>query len=206
MSKINSLPSLEQTLPGRAQAMTLDFKHAVLAIDMREIPENCNSIWLALGCFWGAERLFWALPGVKNTAVGYAGGHTPNPTYDEVCSGQTGHTEIVQVVFDPSEISLRSLFKVFWEAHNPTQGMRQGNDVGSQYRSAIYGSAEQLVIAQLSQDTFQRELSAQHIGPITTELSTASAFYYAETYHQQYLHKNPRGYCGLQGTGVVCPI
>jgi peptide-methionine (S)-S-oxide reductase len=206
MSKINSLPSLEQTLPGRPQAMTLDFQHAVLAIDMRESPENSSSIWLALGCFWGAERLFWALPGVKNTAVGYAGGATPNPTYEEVCSGLTGHTEIVQVVFDPSEISLTSLLKVFWEAHNPTQGMRQGNDVGSQYRSAIYGSAEQLVIAQLSQEAFQRELSAKNIGQITTELSTAPAFYYAETYHQQYLHKNPRGYCGLKGTGVVCPI
>jgi len=206
MSKINSLPSVEQTLPGREQAMTLDFQHAVLATDMREIPENCATIWFALGCFWGAERLFWALPGVKNTAVGYAGGHTPNPTYDEVCSGQTGHTEIVQVVYDPSEIALTSLLKVFWEAHNPTQGMRQGNDVGTQYRSAVYGSPEQLVIALSSRDAFQHELSAKNIGQVTTELTPLSAFYYAESYHQQYLHKNPRGYCGLKGTGVLCPI
>ncbi|MDO7674684.1 MAG: peptide-methionine (S)-S-oxide reductase MsrA [Reinekea forsetii] len=206
MSNNSSLPSVAQSLPGRAQAMELDFQHAVLAIDMRQVPDNCASVWLALGCFWGAERLFWALPGVKNTAVGYAGGHTPNPTYDEVCSGQTGHTEIVQVVFDPNEIGLTTLLKVFWEAHNPTQGMRQGNDVGTQYRSAIYGSADQLVVAQASLDAFQQQLTLNSLGQISTELRATPTFYYAETYHQQYLHKNPRGYCGLKGTGVVCAL
>lgn len=206
MSRRTTLPESTELLPGRAEAMALNFQHAVLPIDMREVPEGCHVIWLGLGCFWGAERLFWQTNGVVNTAVGYAGGETPNPTYDEVCSGLTGHTEIVQVVYDPSVISLSELLKVFWEAHDPTQGMRQGNDIGTQYRSAIYGNATQLEEAQASAKAYEGSLKSKGMGEITTEIRTAPTFYYAEEYHQQYLHKNPNGYCGLKGTGVVCPI
>jgi peptide-methionine (S)-S-oxide reductase len=160
-----------------------------------------------MGCFWGVERRFWQQPGVWTTAVGYAGGHTPNPTYEEVCSGLTGHTEVVLVVFDPQQTSYEQLLKVFWEAHNPTQGMRQGNDIGTQYRSAIYClDAAQRAAAEASQAQFQAELEKAGLGPITTEIADAPAFYYAEAYHQQYLAKNPGGYCGLGGTGVCLPV
>jgi peptide-methionine (S)-S-oxide reductase len=170
-------------------------------------PAGLAQAVFALGCFWGAERRFWQQPGVWSTAVGYAGGHTPNPTYDEACSGLTGHTEVVLVVFDPQLISYEALLKVFWEAHNPTQGMRQGNDTGSQYRSAIYCyGAEQLAAATASQAAFQVELEKAGFGPITTEVREAPPFYYAEAYHQQYLAKNPGGYCGLGGTGVCLPV
>jgi peptide-methionine (S)-S-oxide reductase len=206
MSKIKELPNASQLLAGRSEAISLNFTHAVLNTDMRDTPEGSETVWLGLGCFWGAERLFWGLPGVISTAVGYAGGQTLNPTYDEVCSGFTAHTEVVQVIFNPSEISLNELLKVFWEAHDPTQGMQQGNDVGTQYRSAIYGTTTQVEQSLLSRDAFQTELNGKGLGEITTEIMTAPAFYYAEEYHQQYLHKNPNGYCGLKGTGVVCPI
>lgn len=206
MAKMQILPAEEQMLPGREQPVKLDYKHAVLGVDMREIAEGCERIWLAAGCFWGVERLFWQLPGITNTAVGYAGGKTQNPTYEEVCSGYTGHTEIVQVDYQPSQISLDQLLKVFWEAHNPTQGMRQGNDIGTQYRSAIYASAEQLQVAVISKAVYQKALDDRGFGVITTELAPVQPFYYAEQYHQQYLYKNPNGYCGLKGTGAVCPI
>jgi peptide-methionine (S)-S-oxide reductase len=170
-------------------------------------PANLERIVFGMGCFWGAERLFWRLSGVYSTAVGYAGGFTPNPTYKEVCSGQTGHTEVVQVVYDPAVISLKQLLKVFWEAHNPTQGMRQGNDTGTQYRSAIYATApEQLAEAQNSAELYQQKLTRSGLGKITTEIGELDNFYYAEDYHQQYLEKNPDGYCGLRGTGVACQI
>jgi len=160
-----------------------------------------------MGCFWGAERKFWETPGVYSTAVGYAGGSTPNPTYREVCSGMTGHTEVVLVVFDPAQASFDAILKVFWENHDPTQGMRQGNDVGTQYRSAIYtSSAEQRRAADASRDAYQDRLKAAGYGPITTEIADAPPFYYAEDYHQQYLAKNPDGYCGIGGTGVSCPV
>ncbi len=160
-----------------------------------------------MGCFWGAERAFWQVPGVYTTAVGYAGGHTPNPTYEEVCSGRTGHTEVVLVVYDPKKVSFDSILKVFWESHDPTQGMRQGNDVGTQYRSAIYVTTpEQKEAALASQDAYAKELGKGGYGAITTEIKDAQPFYYAEDYHQQYLAKNPGGYCGLGGTGVSCPI
>ena len=206
MSRKIEMPTPEQTLPGRSTPMSLSFAHAVLPIDMRDVPDGCRVIWLGLGCFWGAERLFWELPGVVNTAVGYAGGQTPNPTYEEVCSGLTGHTEIVQVVYDPSKVSLETVLKTFWEAHDPTQGMRQGNDIGTQYRSAIYADEDQLETVRLSLAAYQAQLNKQGKGDITTEIASVPPFYYAEQYHQQYLHKNPQGYCGLKGTGVVCPI
>jgi peptide-methionine (S)-S-oxide reductase len=162
---------------------------------------------VGLGCFWGAERLFWRLPGVHTTAVGYAGGHTPNPTYDEVCSGRTGHTEAVLVAYDPARIALAEILRVFWEAHDPTQGMRQGNDVGTQYRSCLYaGDAETLTALVASRDVYAAALSRAGKGAITTEIRELSTFYYAEAYHQQYLHKVPNGYCGLAGTGVTCPM
>ncbi len=206
MSKINEVPDLTQTLPGRPESMTLDFEHAVFKNDMREVPEGCEVIYLGLGCFWGAERLYWQLPGVENTAVGYAGGLTLNPNYDEVCSGHTGHCEAVRVVYNIASRPLSEILKVFWEAHDPTQGMRQGNDVGTQYRSAIYGDAAQLAEAEQSKQAYQSQLNDQKLGEITTELKSAQVFYYAEQEHQQYLYKNPMGYCGLKGTGVVCPI
>ncbi|MEO5805592.1 peptide-methionine (S)-S-oxide reductase MsrA [Devosia sp.] len=204
-SKPTSIPAANQALPGRSTPMAILDGHAVNGHALKgNYPDNAQTIYFGLGCFWGAERLFWQVPGVYVTAVGYQGGSTPNPTYDEVCSGQTGHTEAVKVVFDPAQVSLRALLKTFWEEHNPTQGMRQGNDSGTQYRSAIYTTTpEQADIVAQSRDAYQGALWARGLGAITTEIAPAGAFYYAETYHQQYLAKNPRGYCGLQGTGVV---
>ncbi|MNQ43685.1 Peptide methionine sulfoxide reductase MsrA [compost metagenome] len=201
------LPSAEQALPGRETPLPVPDAHYVNGHPLQgPFPAGMQQAVFALGCFWGAERRFWQQPGVWTTAVGYAGGHTPNPTYEEACSGLTGHTEAVLVVFDPQKTSYAALLKVFWEAHNPTQGMRQGNDVGSQYRSAIYCyGAEQLAAAQASQAQFQAELERAGFGPITTEIRAAPPFYYAEAYHQQYLAKNPGGYCGLGGTGVCLP-
>jgi peptide-methionine (S)-S-oxide reductase len=198
------LPTAEQALPGRESPMPVPEQHFVNGNPLQgPFPAGLETAIFGLGCFWGAERRFWQQPGVYSTAVGYAGGHTPNPTYDETCSGLTGHSEVVLVVFDPKVTSYDALLKVFWEAHNPTQGMRQGNDVGSQYRSAIYAtSPAQLDAALTSQATFQKQLEAAGFGAITTEIIEAPAFYYAEAYHQQYLAKNPNGYCGLGGTGV----
>lgn len=206
MGKLVDLPDKNTALPGRDAAISLNFSHAITGLDMREIPEGNKVVWLGLGCFWGAERLFWQLEGVTNTAVGYAGGFTVNPTYEEVCSGLTGHAEVVQVVYDPNQLPLSRLLKTFWEEHDPTQGMRQGNDIGTQYRSVIYGDDEQVSIARESLAKFQSSLAQQGLGQITTEIQQAPVFYYAEQYHQQYLHKNPNGYCGLKGTGAVCPI
>lgn len=203
----SALPTADQALPGRSEAMPVPAAHFVNGNALQApFPAGLEQAVFALGCFWGAERRFWQQAGVWTTAVGYAGGHTPNPTYDETCSGLTGHTEVVLVVFDPQLISYEALLKVFWEAHNPTQGMRQGNDIGTQYRSAIYcyGDA-QLAAAQASQAQFQTALEQAGFGPITTEIRPAPPFYYAEAYHQQYLAKNPGGYCGLGGTGVCLP-
>lgn len=201
------LPSAEQALPGRDSAVQVPAHHAVNSHPLQPpFPAGLQQAVFAMGCFWGAERRFWQQPGVYSTAVGYAGGHTPNPTYEEVCSGLTGHTEVVLVVFDPQVTDYAALLKVFWEAHNPTQGMRQGNDSGTQYRSAIYcHGSDQLSAALASQEAFQQALTAAGLGPTTTEIAAAPAFYYAEAYHQQYLAKNPGGYCGLGGTGVCLP-
>ncbi len=198
----------ERALPGRATPMPVAAAHLVLGTPMTPpFPEGMESIVVGMGCFWGAERKFWQLPGVFSTAVGYAGGFTPNPTYEEACSGGTGHTEAVQVVFDPAIVTLDEVLRCFWENHDPTQGHRQGNDVGTQYRSAIYASdADQLAAAELSRERFDAILRAQHFDAITTELAMAGPFYYAEDYHQQYLARNPNGYCGLGGTGVSCPV
>lgn len=202
-----ALPTAEQALPGRDTAVAVPAHHAVNSHPLQPpFPAGMQQAVFAMGCFWGAERRFWQQPGVYSTAVGYAGGHTPNPTYEEVCSGLTGHTEVVLVVFDPQVTGYAALLKVFWEAHNPTQGMRQGNDSGTQYRSAIYcHGSEQLTAALASQEAFQQALTAAGQGLITTEIAAAPAFYYAEAYHQQYLAKNPGGYCGLGGTGVCLP-
>ena len=196
-----------QALPGRTEPLPVASRHTVLGTPLKEpFPAHLEQIQLGLGCFWGAERLFWQLEGVFTTAVGYAGGYTENPTYREVCSGLTAHTEVVLVVFDPARLSLDKLLKVFWEAHDPTQGMRQGNDVGTQYRSAIYTSSdEQLSAVLASKAQYLQALQDKGFGPITTEVRRAGPFYYAEDYHQQYLDKNPDGYCGLRGTGVACP-
>ncbi|CAM3669850.1 MULTISPECIES: peptide-methionine (S)-S-oxide reductase MsrA [Pseudomonadaceae] len=201
------LPTAEQALPGRAEAMPVADTHYVNGNPIKApFPAGLQQAVFGLGCFWGAERRFWQQPGVFSTAVGYAGGLTPNPTYEEVCSGLTGHTEVVLVVFDPQQTSFEALLKVFWEVHNPTQGMRQGNDQGTQYRSAIYCQDDaQLSAAKASQARFQAELDKAGVGSITTEIAEAPTFYYAETYHQQYLAKNPGGYCGLGGTGVCLP-
>ncbi|MBA2777396.1 peptide-methionine (S)-S-oxide reductase MsrA [Billgrantia kenyensis] len=195
-------------LPGRDTPMHVTGVHAVNGRSMLPpFPEGHEQIVVGLGCFWGAERLFWQLPGVYVTAVGYAGGSTPNPTYEETCSGRTGHAEVVRVVYDPREVDIETLLRVFWEAHDPTQGMRQGNDIGSQYRSTIYTTSEaQLSAARRSRDVYQYSLAQAGRGRITTEIEPLEAFYLAEEYHQQYLHKNPGGYCGLKGTGVSCPI
>ena len=200
------IPSPAEALPGRDQAMQFDPLHAVLGTSMvAPFPENCETIVFGLGCFWGAERKFWGLPGVYTTAVGYAAGHTPNPTYQEVCTGMTGHNEVVLVVFDPRKIEFESLLKVFWESHDPTQGMRQGNDQGTQYRSGIYYSSDsQREAAQASLEAYRQKLAAAGYPAVTTEIVPAGPFYYAEDYHQQYLEKNPAGYCGLGGTGVSC--
>jgi len=202
------MPSREEALPGRAQKMPVPERHFVNGHRLEPpFPAGLESAIFALGCFWGAERVFWQLPGVYTTAVGYAGGHTPNPTYEEVCSGRTGHTEVVLVVYDPKQIGFDKLLKTFWESHDPTQGMRQGNDVGTQYRSAIYTStAEQKKLAEASRAAYEPALKAKGYDAITTEIKDAPPFYYAEDYHQQYLAKNPGGYCGLGGTGVSCPV
>ncbi|MDB9703223.1 peptide-methionine (S)-S-oxide reductase MsrA [Rhodospirillales bacterium] len=195
-----------EALPGRADPIPTATTHAVNGNPLQApFPEGLETAIFGLGCFWGAERIFWQLPGVYSTSVGYAAGRTPNPTYEEVCSGRTGHNEVVLVVYDPSKITFRKLCETFWEAHNPTQGMRQGNDVGTQYRSGIYVySGEQHMIAEDTKKTYQKELKKYDYPTITTEIIDAPKFYYAEDYHQQYLHKNPRGYCGLGGTGVRC--
>ncbi|HEY8479425.1 MAG TPA: peptide-methionine (S)-S-oxide reductase MsrA [Spirillospora sp.] len=200
--------SPERALPGRDEPMPVPPRHEVLDAPLAPpYPDGAEIAEFALGCFWGAERTFWQTPGVISTAVGYEGGYTPNPTYEEVCTGRTGHTETVRVVYDPTKITYEELLRVFWEAHDPTQGMRQGNDVGTQYRSAVfYRTDEQKKAAEASRDAYQRVLAKAGYGPITTELTEATDFYFAEAYHQQYLHKNPNGYCGIGGTGVSCPV
>ena len=203
-----AVPQPEDCLPGRSQPMPLPEQHFVNHHPLAgPYPAGMKKAVFGLGCFWGAERVFWQAPGVWVTAVGYAGGSTPNPTYEEVCSGRTGHTEAVLVVYDPNVIRYEDLLKAFWEDHDPTQGMRQGNDIGTQYRSGIYYEGEeQRRGAEASRDAYQRQLTAAGYGAITTEILPAPEFYYAEDYHQQYLAKNPGGYCGLGGTGVSCPI
>lgn len=197
-----------EALPGRDQQMPVADRHAVLGTPLKPpFPEGFQTAIFAMGCFWGAERVFWQAPGVYTTAVGYTGGSTPNPAYEEVCSGRTGHAEAVLVVFDPEKTSYGELLRLFWENHDPTQGMRQGNDVGTQYRSAVYWtSEEQRAQAEASRDAFGERLRAAGYPAITSEIAKADPFYYAEDYHQQYLHKNPWGYCGLGGTGVSCPV
>jgi peptide-methionine (S)-S-oxide reductase len=198
----------ERALSGRDQAMPVPERHDVLGNPIAPpFPECLERAVFAMGCFWGAERLFWDAEGVWTTAVGYAGGFTPNPTYEEVCSGSTGHTEAVLVVFDPAKTSYAEMLRIFWEGHDPTQGMRQGNDLGTQYRSAIYWTTEaQREAAEASRAAYQQRLESAGHGEITTEIAEAGPFYYAESYHQQYLAKNPNGYCGLGGTGVACPV
>jgi peptide-methionine (S)-S-oxide reductase len=202
-----TLPTAQEALPGRSEQMRVPEKHFVKGTPLKPpFPAGMEQVILGLGCFWGAERKFWQQPGVYTTAVGYAAGLTPNPTYQEVCSGQTGHNEVVLVVFDPKIISFEQVLTVFWESHNPTQGMRQGNDSGTQYRSGIYVTSEaQQKMAEISRDAYQKALSAAGFKQITTEILAAPEFYYAEEYHQQYLAKNPNGYCGLGGTNVSCP-
>ena len=202
--KPTTLPSADEALPGRTTAIPVPARHEVLGTPLAgPYPDGLEVLDLGLGCFWGAERIFWQTPGVYTTLVGYAGGHTPNPTYEETCSGLTGHTEVVRVVYDPQQVSTEQLIGRFFEAHDPTQGMRQGNDVGTQYRSAIYAhTPEQLATAQSVRATYQAALSAAGKGTITTEVLSAGPFYPAEAYHQQYLHKVPNGYCGIGGTGV----
>ncbi|MGB4248031.1 MAG: peptide-methionine (S)-S-oxide reductase MsrA [Pseudohongiellaceae bacterium] len=204
--KPDRLPDAASALPGRGTAIPVSNRHYVSGRPyVAPLPDGIEMAVFALGCFWGAERLFWKQAGVYSTAVGYAGGFTPNPTYEEVCSGYTGHTEVVYVFFDPALISYQELLKLFWEAHNPTQGMRQGNDRGTQYRSAIYTvNADQAALASASAQQYQRVLQRAGYGLITTEIKTLEAFYYAEDYHQQYLAKNPNGYCGLAGLGLAC--
>jgi peptide-methionine (S)-S-oxide reductase len=201
------MPSPAEALPGRDEAIAVPTRHFVLGTPLKPpFPAGTQTIAVGLGCFWGAERKFWQLPGAVSTAVGYAAGYTKNPTYEEVCSGATGHNEVVLVAFDPARLSLETVLKTFWESHDPTQGMRQGNDVGTQYRSGIYvNSPEQRAAAEASKAAFGAALAKAGFGPITTEIADAGPFYYAEAYHQQYLAKNPAGYCGLGGTGVSCP-
>ena len=207
-SKPSTIPTASEALPGRDTQMPVTAQHFVNGASLKgPYSVGAETIYFGLGCFWGAERLFWELPGVVVTAVGYQGGSTNNPSYEEVCSGRTGHTEAVKVVYDSTRISLEALLKTFWEEHDPTQGMRQGNDVGTQYRSAIYTtSPEQAEIVEKSRAAYQEALNGKGLGRITTEIALAGEFFFAETYHQQYLAKNPNGYCGLQGTGVSCPI
>jgi peptide-methionine (S)-S-oxide reductase len=201
------MPSKSDALPGRAEKMAVPARHFVNGNPLSPPFPGMEVAVFGLGCFWGAERKFWQLPGVFTTAVGYAAGYTPNPTYKEVCSGETGHNEVVLVVFDPKKVSYDELLTTFWESHNPTQGMRQGNDAGTQYRSGIYTHGEaQKKAAEASRDAYQKALTAAGHGKITTEILEAPELYYAEDYHQQYLAKNPDGYCGLGGTGVSCPI
>ncbi len=208
LAKKAVLPTPTEALPGRDEEMAVPDRHAVLGTPLRgPFPDQCDQAVFGLGCFWGAERKFWQLPGVYTTAVGYAGGITRNPTYEEVCSGRTGHAEVVLVVFDPAQVTFGDLLKVFWESHDPTQGMRQGNDVGSQYRSTIYTTSDrQRQLADASKARFARDLAQAGYGPITTEIASAPPFYYAEAYHQQNLAKNPAAYCGLGGTGVTCSM
>jgi peptide-methionine (S)-S-oxide reductase len=208
LTKKFSLPTAEEALPGRDTEIVPAAPHFVNGRSLTApFPQGTKTILLGMGCFWGAERLFWETEGVWVTAVGYAGGHTPNPTYNETCTGRTGHTEAVLVVYDPDMISLNQVLKIFWENHNPTQGMRQGNDTGTQYRSAIFAAApEDLAIAEQSRDAYQAALKAEgQPASITTEVRLLDRFFYAEDYHQQYLAKNPNGYCGIRGTGVACP-
>jgi len=208
LRKSLDLPSAETALPGRANSMPVPAKHYILGNPLKPpFPKGLEQAVFGMGCFWGAERKYWHADGVWTTAVGYAGGHTPNPTYEEVCSGRTGHTEAVLAVFDPQRTSYEEMLRLFWENHDPTQGMRQGNDVGTQYRSAIYtyGDAQRSA-AEASRAMYQAKLTAAGYGAITTEIEAAPPFYYAEGYHQQYLAKNPSGYCGLGGTGITCPI
>ena len=207
LGKKSTMPAPERALPGRETPMPVAARHAVLDAPLRPpFPEGSERALFGLGCFWGAERCFWETPGVVSTAVGYAAGYTPNPTYEEVCSGMTGHNEVVLVVYDPRRVSYAELLKLFWEAHDPTQGMRQGNDVGTQYRSGIYVFDEgQRELAEASLDAYASALRAHGGGAVTTEILDAPPFYHAEDYHQQYLAKNPHGYCGLGGTGVACP-
>jgi peptide-methionine (S)-S-oxide reductase len=202
------IPEPTETLPGREQTTPVPERHEVLGGPMAPPwPDGAEVAMFGLGCFWGAERVFWRLPGVLSTQVGYSAGTTPNPTYEEVCTGRTGHNEVVRVVFDPARIGYDDLLRAFWEAHDPTQGMRQGNDRGTQYRSGVYTcSAAQASSAEASREAYGRVLTAAGYGPITTEIRAAGSFYYAEPYHQQYLHKVPSGYCGLGGTGVSCPV
>ena len=197
----------EEALPGRPEPMVLVEPHRIFGLGLSEVPGGCEVAYFGLGCFWGAERLFWQLPGVVNTAVGYQAGYTPNPTYEEVCSGRTGHAETVRVVYDPLRIAFQDLLKAFWEAHDPTQGMRQGNDMGTQYRSGLYPTTEaQSRVAEASRADYQALLTQRGFNPITTELQMAPLFYFAEGYHQQYLDRHPNGYCGLKGTGVACAL
>jgi peptide-methionine (S)-S-oxide reductase len=207
-SKPTTMVAPEDALPGRDEPMPVPAPHDVLGTPIAPpFPAGLEQAVVGMGCFWGAERVFWRAPGVYTTAVGYAGGYTRNPTYEEVCSGRTGHAEVVLVVFDPAQTSYDEILRLFWENHDPTHGMRQGNDVGTQYRSAIYASdAAQRAAAEASRDAFQTELTRAGFGQITTEILDAGPFYYAEPYHQQYLSKNPNGYCGLGGTGVACPV
>ncbi|MDY6900248.1 MAG: peptide-methionine (S)-S-oxide reductase MsrA [Cyanobacteriota bacterium] len=208
LGKKLTVPTPEEALPGRTSEMPVPEKHYVNGNPLKPpFPEGMEKVVFGLGCFWGAERKFWQLDGVYTTAVGYAAGSTPNPTYKEVCSGMTGHNEVVLVVYDPKKVSYEQLLKTFWESHNPTQGMRQGNDTGTQYRSGIYTySEEQKKLAEASKDSYQQALKEAGYGDITTEILDAPEFYYAEDYHQQYLAKNPNGYCGLGGTNVACPV
>jgi len=206
--KMLDMPTPEAALPGRAEPVRTDEVHYVTGRPLKgPYPEGFQTAMFAMGCFWGVERVFWQLPGVWVTAAGYAGGYTPNATYEEVCSGRTGHTEVVRVVFNPHEITYSELLKVFWENHDPTQGMRQGNDVGTQYRSAIFTyGPEQKAEAEASREAYQAALKARGLSAITTEIVDAPEFYFAEDYHQGYLAKNPGGYCGISGTGVTCPV
>jgi peptide-methionine (S)-S-oxide reductase len=207
-TKPTTMVTAEEALPGRDDPVHVPARHDVLGTPLAPpFPEGLEQAIVGMGCFWGAERVFWQAPGVYTTAVGYAGGFTRNPSYEEVCSGRTGHTEAVLVLFDPKQTSYEEILRLFWENHDPTQGPRQGNDVGTQYRSAIYTtSPAQREAAQASRELFQRELAGSGYGEITTEIADAGPFYYAEAYHQQYLAKNPNGYCGLGGTGVACPV
>jgi peptide-methionine (S)-S-oxide reductase len=207
-TKPTTVPSADEALPGRDTPIAVPERHAVLGRPLLPpFPDGVEHLVVGMGCFWGAERLFWRTPGVWTTAVGYAGGHTPNPTYEEVCSGMTGHAEVVLVAFEPAKLSLDEVLRTFWEGHDPTQGMRQGNDVGTQYRSAIYWhDARQRDAALTTRDAYAAALAARGFGPITTEIAEAGPFYAAEEYHQQYLEKNPWGYCGIGGTGVACPV
>ena len=202
-----AIPAQEDALPGRDATMPVTEPHMVNGRPIAPpFPDGLETLVVGMGCFWGAERRFWETPGVWATAVGYTGGHTPNPTYEEVCTGLTGHNEVVLVVFDPAELPLEGVLRVFWENHDPTQGMRQGNDVGTQYRSGVYVADEaQRAAAEASRDAFAPVLAAAHFDPITTEVVDRGPFFYAETYHQQYLARNPMGYCGLGGTGLTCP-